>query len=772
MNIPSVPNCYPGPPCVAPQHAGHAVVTPTGKFEAGSYQTFRLTYTAGPYGIDDSGSIKVAFRYASDQGKPQFADPAAPNYTTVVASNGAVLEYRYDVKQNIRPWDQVVYIKVVKNYLSAGDTITITFGDRSGGSPGMRIQTFVERHFEFRVLVDPIAIYHYVLLPEQPAIEIIPGPPSRWVAVLPTLRRVGEVFTLKLRADDVWGNPSDQVDQVVRLRPSRPVGNLPDCVIFRPGVASRVVDGLTAEQPGDLTIDLLPGGDEINDARSTTTLMLATSNLLRVVPPTGIDAVHFWGDLHGQSGETIGTNSARAFFEFGRDKAFIDVVGHQGNDFQITPQFWTELGALTAKFNESGKYVTLPGYEWSGHTSLGGDRNVFFREEGRPIHRSSHALVADRSDEHTDCLTAVDLFETFRRDGEDVVCFAHIGGRYSNLKFAHDDLIECSVEVHSSWGTFEWILRDAFEMGYRVGIVANSDDHKGRPGASEPGASYFGARGGLTCLIMPELSRAAVFECLRRRRHYATTGSRPFLDVTVLIDHDGRRFADDPTVRQSHSDESRRFRMGDIARITDEQVTLQVNFASKSPIERIEIRNGLELYELVRPYAPDQLGSRIRVIWSGAECRGRMRQTNWDGSAKLEDNRFAEISPINFFNCDKTLRRAGENGVAWQSLTAGNFSGFEARLANPLSGKLSILTRLVECDVPVADIGYHDRVFEAGGLDRRVRLFRLPDDNPHKVLTLERQIPLRRGRDNPLYVCVTTEDGHQAWSSPIYLMLP
>jgi hypothetical protein len=34
---------------------------------------------------------------------------------------------------------------------------------------------------------------------------------------------------------------------------------------------------------------------------------------------------------------------------------------------------------------------------------------------------------------------------------------------------------------------------------------------------------------------------------------------------------------------------------------------------------------------------------------------------------------------------------------------------------------------------------------------------------------LERSIPLNSKGDNPLYVCLTQEDGHQAWSSPIYL---
>ena len=58
-----------------PEKMGSAIVEPTGKFEAGSYQSFKLTYTAGYFGIDDTGSIKVVHRFASDIGKPQFTDP-------------------------------------------------------------------------------------------------------------------------------------------------------------------------------------------------------------------------------------------------------------------------------------------------------------------------------------------------------------------------------------------------------------------------------------------------------------------------------------------------------------------------------------------------------------------------------------------------------------------------------------------------------------------------------------------------------------------------
>jgi hypothetical protein len=42
-----------------PERMGTAAISPTGKFEAGSFQSFTLVYTAGYFGIDDTGSIKI-----------------------------------------------------------------------------------------------------------------------------------------------------------------------------------------------------------------------------------------------------------------------------------------------------------------------------------------------------------------------------------------------------------------------------------------------------------------------------------------------------------------------------------------------------------------------------------------------------------------------------------------------------------------------------------------------------------------------------------------
>ena len=272
------------------------------------------------------------------------------------------------------------------------------------------------------------------------------------------------------KCEDVWGNPSDRLDQVIRFRPSSPVAGLPDEVRFVPGEFSTVVDDLSVPEETDLTIDIL------DDAGGH----LCTTNPLRIAGAGG--TLHFWGDLHGQTEETIGTNTARRYFEFARDKAFLDMAGHQGNDFQITDEFWEELNRLTAEFDDPGRFLAVPGYEWSGNTLVGGDRNVWYRHDDRPIRRSHRALVLDSAEPGTDCTTARILFDTLVRDGEDVAVAAHCGGRYADIVYAHDGRVEHSVEIHSAWGTFEWILRDAFEQGYRVGIVGNSDGHKGPSG--------------------------------------------------------------------------------------------------------------------------------------------------------------------------------------------------------------------------------------------------------------------------------------------------
>lgn len=737
-----------------PQEMGTATLSPDGPVIAGSYTSLTYTYTAGKFGIDDTGGIKICFRATSDIGKPQFTKPDAPNYVTVEASTSVGLEAMFDPRLNIRPWTQTLFIRTKSGFLRAGDRIIVRFGDRSGGSPGMRMQTNVEDTFEFRTFVDALATYEFVQLPCSPEIALIAGPATEFRLILPTERPAGAPFRLGIVPADRWGNPTAFPADRFSLSANVEVAGLPAELDTAGRTTPLVIENLVA-----------PASDLVVSLRDESGTVIARSNPLRLGPARAL--LPFWADMHGQSEETIGTNTAEAYFAFARDKAFLDVAGHQGNDFQITPEFWRELNALTAKLDTPGSFVALPGYEWSGNTGMGGDRNVFYAHEGEPIFRSSRVLVDLPADER-DCHTAGELFTTLR--GRDAVMVAHVGGRYADLRAGHDGVLERAVEVHSSWGTFEWLLHDAFALGFRAGIVCNSDDHKGRQGATSPGASQFGAIGGLTCLLLPQLDRSEVLRALRRRRHYGTTGCRMFLDVRTRIDEPSELFDDDPALGPAASVTGDVAEMGHIVRTTAPQVVLEFEATGSAPVERIDVFNGTERLATLRSFTAADLGRRVRVIWEGAEYRGRGRQTIWDGTATLRGNKFREAKPVNFLNPDSPLLAEGGTALAWKSVTTGNMAGFDMVLDDPASGTLDIATGPAKASVPIAEIGLDDRVIEAGGLWRRIRLFRLPERLQPETLRASLPVTLAPGRDNPLYVRVTQEDGHQAWSSPIYFI--
>jgi Protein of unknown function (DUF3604) len=617
------------------------------------------------------------------------------------------------------------------------------------------LQTNVEEHVELKTSVDAFATYEFCELPEQPAFDLVPGPATSWKAIWPSLAVVGEPFRLAIVADDAWGNPTVDATATLKLTSSRPVRGLPESVAIAKGDGPRVLDSLTVESAGDLDLSIAIGDSEV-----------ARANPMRVM--TAAPVRRYWGDLHGQSGETIGMGSAEAYFRYARDAAFIDMVGHQGNDFQITDAFWKKLNRLTAEFDKPGQFVCLPGYEWSGNTGMGGDRNIFYRREGRPIRRSSHILVEGQTS--TDAIyTADELFKVL--EAEDCRIIAHVGGRYADLKYAHDGRTERTVEVHSSWGTFEWLLHDAFEKGFRVGVVCHSDDHKGRPGATRPGASTFGAVGGLTCYFMPELNRDALFEALRTRRHYGTTGPRIFLDLHATFEQPVTGFSEDPKLWPATEFPVREACMGDIIRPGAVPMKLSVEVMGTAPIDRVDVLHGTRIAQTVRAYSNAELGRRVRVLWQGAEYRGRGRETLWRGKLTVDANQITRFTAVNFLNPErKIVETAPGTTLTWDSVTTGNLAGIDLWVDQAKSGSIKIETNIVSGEIDLSVLAGNRTTLDGAGLDRRINVYRLPEHDWSRRVAFDHVVALSGQADLPVYVRVTQADGNQAWSSPIYLI--
>ena len=170
--------------------------------------------------------------------------------------------------------------------------------------------------------------------------------------------------------------------------------------------------------------------------------------------------------------------TARQYFDFARNKSFLDVTSHQANDFQVNNAFWRHINELTAEFHEDGRFVTFPGYEWSGNTAVGGDRNVFFRSERRQIRRSSHALLADRSDIATDAPDARVVIHAViwvERDSQKRIVIGKGGsmlkqvGRGARMEIARQlgrpVHLELWVKVRENWADSE---KDLKSLGFET----------------------------------------------------------------------------------------------------------------------------------------------------------------------------------------------------------------------------------------------------------------------------------------------------------------
>ncbi|MCZ6635357.1 MAG: DUF3604 domain-containing protein [bacterium] len=709
------------------EYYGWAEIDPAGPVVAGETGTWKITYHAGKYGVDDGGVIKVAWRDVSDWQYPQFEDPSGPAYATVSTTGPSSLRAAFEKQRYIRPWRLCVTIDVFDDSLSEGDTVALTLGDVSGGSPGSRAQTFCKEAFEFRVSVDWCGTWVYTEVP-SPVFPIVSGNPHKLVVVGPSGVKPGEESWLGIKAEDLWGNPCSQYEGQVEMDAGGLKG-LPEAYRFVPedeGVQR--FEGVVASEKGVYRVS---ARDEANGLE-------AESNPIRCA--SWGELRPFWGDWHGQSEETVGTNPVSSYFRFAREKALVDFAGHQGNDFQITKAVWDEIKYQANTQNDPGRFVAFVGYEWSGNTPVGGDHNVYYPGNDGPLHRSSHVLIEDKSDLDTDCQHVTDLYEALK--GQDVMLVPHVGGRYANLTW-HDGALEKLVEVYSEWGEFEWFLKEAVEKGYRVGFTCGSDDHKGRPGAAYPGSGSFGVYGGLTCVLATELTREGVWDALKHRRCYGTTGQRILLNVTA-----NQR----PMGADVHAD-------------GPPEIAVQV--LGTAPIERVDIFRGLECVHSY-PEPVERAADRVRVAWSGQRIRARNRLVRWDGGLTVEGGQILDAEGFAFDSASEGIQAADENQVSWTSVTTGDADGVILTLDAPPEAQLHFKTPVVERSLTLAEIAKGPVVVEAGGIEIKVVFEQMPLGVGREVDLTFQEETLPSGC-HPYWVRVTQVDGAKAWASPIYV---
>ncbi len=211
--------------------------------------------------------------------------------------------------------------------------------------------------------------------------------------------------------------------------------------------------------------------------------------------------------------------------------------------------------------------------------------------------------------------------------------------------------------------------------------------------------------------------------------------------------------------------------MGCIIRPGRVPMRLSAEVIGTAPVERVDIMHGTSVAQTVRPYRAADLGRRVRVLWQGAEYRGRGRETLWQGKLTVSGNRIARFAAVNFLNPERIVAEtAPGTALFWTSVTTGNLAGIDLWLDRADQGTLDVETNIVSGKVDLAALAGETLAFDGGGLGRQLSVYRLPEADWNRKVTLDHSVSFAGGADLPVYLRVTQADGHQAWSSPIYLI--
>lgn len=485
-----------------PTALGPLELSSQGPHRAGEFITIRETYTVGDMPMAVGGGIAVG---QGRGGGLQTNDPGAAGYVTAATSNpDAVLAAS-------EPWGRwvtfetrsAIAFRLSGAELRKGDTVTLTFGDRSGGGPGLKLQNWSNDLVVFKTFLD-LEGKGWLLSPRWPSIEVIGEDRVQFVnAVAPSVVEPGEKFVLAVRSEDRFrnlasgGTPAYEVLLNGSRQREIPAG----------AAALQELDGIALDTPGVYRFEV----------RSKDGTIRGTSNPVRA--EASPDSRIFWGETHGHTGFAEGQGSPDGYFKFGRDVARLDFLSLSEHDIWMDDFEWKTLQEMVHKYHVPGRFTTILSFEWTSRMRYGGHHNVFFRNTpGRSRVPNQEAPLLD------------ELYEGLKRgnDTDDVLVIphAHQPGDWTNS----DTSVTRLVEIQSGHGTFDWFGDKYLRNGYRVGFVGASDNHTGHPGFSGMTNRQLG---GLAAVLATENTPDGIFDGLRNRATYATTGERIILDATL-----------------------------------------------------------------------------------------------------------------------------------------------------------------------------------------------------------------------------------------------
>jgi hypothetical protein len=241
------------------------------------------------------------------------------------------------------------------------------------------------------------------------------------------------------------------------------------------------------------------------------------------------------------------------------------------------------------------------------------------------------------------------------------------------------------------------------------------------------------------------LTRDVVFDALRERRCYGTTGPR--IDLSFQID---------------------RRPMGSVLEVDGDAIA-SASVRTAAPVESLALLRGREPVALVRsPALTTSRSRRVRVRWEGARTRGRGRRVTWSGVIRAEGSRIERARTFAFDSAADGITGQTDREVRFRSQTTGDADGIDLWLDRTEGGRIVFDSPVGSCQADLKEL-LPARTWSFGGIEMRVTIQRYPEEVTERELSLRVALSPPAGQRTPYLVKATQVDGHVAWSSPLYV---
>ena len=507
---------------------GAMTIEPNGPVEAGRTGTWTLTFTAGEDGIASMGGFRImppvtqpGIHYMLVRWQLTEVSACAPEDSEVSAEIIALNSGRYD-----GAYAYIVEVKNLGRTLKPGEEVRVTLKHAVASRYAMP-------NARFEVEVDPTGERRYSCVKQRlsrgeletiasrfrlsvaPSVDVVPGPGIVLrAAALPCPDAHGKV-RITLSARDAFGN--------------RAVGSRDRVAID--GLDGRKTHDFTENDQGAYTFEELSSPDT-GVVRVRAKVVDRPVECVSSPIASDFPMPVFFGDVHCHNWLDRTPTGAAMLYEHARDVAGLEFVA-----MTDTSPHKVANREVTRRYHEPGRFVTLFATEWAD-AETADHRNVYYRDDpGNTVAAAPHSIG---------------LFDRLR--GKDVLVIPHtpnidclVGWKHTDWS-RHDPELQRLVEICQIRGDCEEegpvgsgprgghgsSVRSALARGLRLGFVGGSDTHRqtaGGPGhelhplVESTGHGFWGQTG----VLAPELTREAIFDALRDRRCYATTGARILL---------------------------------------------------------------------------------------------------------------------------------------------------------------------------------------------------------------------------------------------------